>query len=103
MALFVISLLTVSMVSAEATTLGNLDDATYGNVLVKVNDEELDNTLLTVDKGEELEIEVELSIINNLDSTDDSAKNIEVEARLMGYDEEDVEDSVLVKKSSRRN
>mgnify|MGYP001611850189 CR=1 FL=1 len=98
MALFVISLLTVSMVSAEATTLGNLDDATYGNVLVKVNDEELDNTLLTVDKGEELEIEVELSIINNLDSTDDSAKNIEVEARLMGYDEEDVEDSVLVKK-----
>ena len=47
MALFVISLLTVSMVSAtsEASTLGDLKMV---DVKVEVNDEEMSNTPLTV-------------------------------------------------------
>lgn len=92
MALFVISLLTVSMVSADASTLGGLADPT-SEINVEVNDEEYDGTLLTVDKGEELEVEVEL--VNNGRT---NAENIEVEARLMGYDEEDVKESKIVEK-----
>ena len=45
MALFVISLLTVSMVSAASSTLGGLNTS-YGSVTIEVNDEENDNTLL---------------------------------------------------------
>ena len=109
MALFVISLLTVSMVSAGSSTLGGLANPNYGTVTVEVNDEELDDTLLTVEKGEELEVEVELalksdnsvngdgSINQNKDLT---AKNVEVEAQLVSadYDEETVEESVVVEK-----
>lgn len=92
MALFVISLLTVSMVSAasEASTLGDL---TAADVEVEVNDEENDSTPLTVERGEELEVEVNFEHSGMVD-----AKNIEVEAQLLGYDEEDVEDSAVVKK-----
>jgi len=82
---------------------------------VQVNDEE--NTgFLVVEEGEELEVEVKIlnGILANLnDSVDndndgdvdeadesafgaDEAKNIEVEARLMGYDEEDTKDSKIV-------
>src|SRR3989344_8217375 len=90
MALFVISLLTVSMVSAvsDESTLGSL---TAGSISVKVNDEEDSGTLLTVEEGEEVEVEVKLE--NN---GMDEAKNIEVEARLMGYDEEDVKESTII-------
>ena len=93
MALFVISLLTVSMVSAvsDESTLGSL---TAGSISVEVNGEELDNTtLLTVARGEEVEVEVTLKNEGN-----SAAKNIEVEARLMGYDEEDVKGSEIVEK-----
>ncbi len=92
MALFVISLLTVSMVSAasEPSTLGDL---TAGYVEVEVNDEENGGSPLTVERGEELEVEVTFDHQGMVD-----AKNIEVEAQLLGYDEEDVEDSAVVKK-----
>ncbi len=92
MALFVISLLTVSMVSADASTLGGLADPT-SEINVEVNDEEYDSSLLTVDRGEELEVKVELV---NKGLT--NAENIEVEARLMGYDEEDAKESMIVEK-----
>ena len=99
MALFVISLLTVSLVSAGSSTLGGLNTA-YGNVKVTVNDEEDDSTLLAVEEGEEVDVEVELSLLNsdNDAKTDLSAKNVEVEARLTGYDEEDVVASATVDK-----
>ena len=87
MALFVISLLTVSMVSADSSTLGGLTDPT-SEINVEVNGEEkvLDPNgkqvqLLTVEEGEELEVEVEL--VNNGQT---NAENIEVEVRLLGYD-----------------
>jgi len=94
MALFVISLLTVSMVSAASeSTLGGL---TMGNVVVEVNDEEVVNgALLTVEEGEQLDIEVELTV-PSVSALDDSAKGIEVLARLSGYeysDYENLEDS----------
>ena len=92
MALFVISLLTVSMVSAGTTTLGGLTDPT-SEMNVEVNGEEDDGSFPAVEEGEELEVEVEL--VNN-GQTD--AENIEVEARLMGYDEEDVKESTSVSK-----
>src|SRR3989344_4045552 len=96
MALFVISLLTVSMVSAASeSTLGGL---TMGNVVVEVNDEEVVNgALLTVEEGEQLDIEVELTVPDDMNvNTDSSAKGIEVLARLSGYeysDYENLEDS----------
>ena len=90
MALFVISLLTVSMVSA--TTLGGL---TEGNVAVEVNDEENDGTPLTVERGEELEVKVAFEYTGS-DENNGDAQDIEVEAQLLGYDEEDVEDSEVV-------
>ena len=101
MALFVISLLTVSMVSAgAASTLGGLK-TDYGKVAIEVNDEEDDSTLLVVEEGEEVEVEVELSIQNdNNPMTDLSAKNVEVEARLTSADndEDDVVESATVDK-----
>jgi len=98
MTLFVISLLTVSLVSAGSSTLGGLNTA-YGNVKVTVNDEEDDSTLLAVEEGEEVDVEVELSLNSDNDvNTDLSAKNVEVEARLTGYDEEDVVASATVDK-----
>src|SRR3989344_449025 len=97
MALFVISLLTVSMVSAASSTLGGLNTS-YGSVTIEVNDEEDDSTLLSVEEGEELNVEVELAIEDNGDLVDDSAKNVEIEARLTGYEDEDVVENVLVNK-----
>ena len=92
MALFVISLLTVSMVSAasEPSTLGDL---TAAYVEVEVNDEENGGSPLTVDRGEELEVEVTFDHQGMFD-----AKNIEVEAKLLGHEDKDVEDSTVVKK-----
>ena len=92
MALFVISLLTVSMVSAtsEVSTLGDLK---VGDVKVEVNDEEMSNTPLTVERGEEFEVNVDFEHSGIVD-----AKNIEVEAQLLGYDKKDSEDSAVVKK-----
>ncbi|MDP3699032.1 MAG: hypothetical protein Q8R47_05590 [Nanoarchaeota archaeon] len=109
MALFVISLLTVSMVSASTpSTLGGLS-TDNGTVKVEVNGEEVDpNALLTVEEGEKLDIEVELSIKsdntvddkgNVLQKNDLSAKGIEVVARLSGYeysDYENLEDSTAL-------
>lgn len=109
MALFVISLLTVSMVSAGTESkLGGLNTA-FGEVNIEVNGEKDDSTLLVVEEGEELNVEVELSIkagdfdfdgdgVIEADETDISAKNVEVEARLSGYDEKDVVESVNVDK-----
>ena len=97
MALFVISLLTVSMVSAvsEDSTLGDL--LTSGLFSVEVNDEEYDSSaLLTVKEGEELEVEVKLENHGDPMNPLHEAKNIEVEARLMGYDEEDVKASKII-------
>ncbi len=90
MALFVISLLTVSMVSAAtSSTFGSLSES---NVVVKVNDK-IVNGQLTVEEGETLEIEVELN--NNAGTVD--AEGIRVRAELGGYeyaDHVDVEDSL---------
>src|SRR3989338_482380 len=104
MALFVISLLTVSMVSAASSTLGGLNTS-YGSVTIEVNDEEDDSTLLSVEEGEELNVEVELAIESDDNDgsmtytpTDLSAKNVEIEARLTGYEDEDVVQNVLVNK-----
>src|SRR3989344_5368927 len=104
MALFVISLLTVSMVSAASSTLGGLNTS-YGSVTIEVNDEEDDSTLLSVEEGEELNVEVELAIESDDNDgsmtytpTDLSAKNVEIEARLTGYEDEDVVENVLVDK-----
>src|SRR3989344_7585249 len=97
MALFVISLLTVSMVSAvsEDSSLGDL--LTSGLFSVEVNDEEYDSSaLLTVKEGEELEVEVKLENHGDPMNPLHEAKNIEVEARLMGYDEEDVKASKII-------
>ena len=100
MALFVISLLTVSMVSASSTasTLGGL---TTNYVSVEVNDEKVDpNALLTVEEGEKLDIKVELSVLDDGNANvDSSAKGIEVVARLSGYeysDYENLEDSTAL-------
>ena len=110
MALFVISLLTVSMVSAAPSTLGGLNTS-YGSVEIEVNDEKDDSTLLSVEEGEELDVEVELAIgSDDADATYDmdgnpdyvpgdlTARNIEVEARLSGYEDKDVVENVLVSK-----
>ena len=98
-ALFVISLLTVSMVSATSE-LSTLGDLTAGDVKVEVNDEEMSNTPLTVERGEEFEVNVDFEISGdgNLNGVPDDAKNIEVEAQLLGYDKKDSEDSAVVKK-----
>jgi uncharacterized membrane protein len=100
MALFVISLLAVSMVSAvdEGSSLGGLVDSngdlyTDSLITVEVNDED-DNSLLAVEEGDELEVEVRL--VNG--HATDGASNVEVEAKLMGYDEEDTRDLVVVEK-----
>ncbi len=99
MALFVISLLTVSMVSATSE-LSTLGDLTAGDVKVEVNDEEMSNTPLTVERGEEFEVNVDFEISGdgNGNGVKDDAKNIEVEAQLLGYDKKDAEDSAVVKK-----
>ena len=99
MALFVISLLTVSMVSAaDVSTLGGLADPA-STITVEVNDEEMSLVPLTVERGEELEVKVELVIpVSNGVNELENAQNIEVEAQLLGYDEEDVEDSKVVTK-----
>jgi len=84
LALFVVGLLTISMVSAatEESNLGGLLDPT-STVTVRVNDKIVTNEL-TVEEGETLEVEVEL--VNN-GATD--AKGIEVVARLSGYEHSD--------------
>jgi uncharacterized membrane protein len=93
MAVFIIALLTVSLVVAvpAASTVGGL--ATAGAVTVEVNGEELiAGSLLVVEEGETLDIEVELR--NPAGSA--NAEGIEVVARLSGYeysDSESLEDS----------
>lgn len=88
MALFVISLLAVNMVSAAtvAKTESTLGGLTLANVTVEVNGEEYSpgNSLITVEEGETLDIEVELD--NKLGP---DAKGIEVVARLSGYEYSD--------------
>ena len=91
MALFVVSLLAVSMfVSAldEGSSLGGLDST---HMTVKVNDEEATGSLLSVEEGDNLNVEVKLD-----NSVGPDASNVEVEARLLGYDEEDTRDSKIV-------
>src|SRR3989344_317375 len=99
MALFVISLLTVSMVSASTpSTLGGV---IMDSGSVEVNDEKVDpNALLTVEEGEQLDIDVTLSVKDDMNANVDSgAKGIEVVARLSGYeysDYENLEDSTAL-------
>src|SRR3989338_7152244 len=95
MALFVISLLAVSMVSASTpSTLGGVTVSK-----IEVNGEEVDpNALLTVEEGEQLDIDVTLSVKDD-NNVDASAKGIEVVARLSGYeysDYENLEDSTAL-------
>ncbi len=90
MALFVISLLTISMVSALDST--NLDWGT-----VKINGDEINTdpaspTVLAVEEGETLHVRVGLEAVAG-------AQNIEVEARISGYeysDRQTLEDSTPV-------
>jgi len=84
LAVFVVSLLTISMASAAVSTLGSL---TANDVTVFVNDKRVTNQL-TVEEGELLEIEVELVNDGLVDS-----EEIEVMAKLSGYDYGDLEDS----------
>lgn len=97
MAVLVISLLAVSLVSATPSTLGGL---TAANVTVEVNGEEMVGaTSLVFEEGETLDIKVELEIVNNANTVDDSAKGIEVVARLSGYEYSDsveLEDSTAL-------
>ncbi|HLD00762.1 MAG TPA: hypothetical protein VJC39_03385 [Candidatus Nanoarchaeia archaeon] len=86
MAFFVISVLLASLVSAASTpsTLGGLTHVD-SEITVEVNDEEVDeNTLLIVEEGEALDIEVELKNAGTVD-----AEGIEVVARLSGYEYSD--------------
>ncbi len=85
-ALFVISLLAVSLVSAShvgtESDLGGLTEE-GSTITVEVNDELVqdDGNLLVVEEGERLEIEVELRNNGTVD-----AEGIEVVARLSGYE-----------------
>lgn len=102
MAFFVISVLLVSMVSAakvSESTLGSLTDK-EAKVTVKVNDEEVDEkNLLVVEEGEKLDIEVALKLPATVTEKDANgqdvvvtakdAKQIEVLARLSGYEYSD--------------
>ncbi|MBS3169390.1 hypothetical protein J4210_02805 [Candidatus Woesearchaeota archaeon] len=96
MAFFVISVLLVSLVSAAPVSESTLGSLVADHVTVMVNDEEVDeNTLLVVEEGEKLEIEVELKLpatvkdANNQDVAAKDAKQIEVLARLSGYEYSD--------------
>ncbi len=101
MAFFVISVLLVSMASAgvSESTLGSLTDK-EAKVTVKVNDEEVDEkNLLVVEEGEKLDIEIELKLPATVTVKDANgqdvvvaakdAKQIEVLARLSGYEYSD--------------
>ena len=92
MALFVVSLLALSLVSAapSVSTLGGL---TLDGVSVEINDDEAGDTLLVFEEGETLDIEVELEIEDDGDdNVDSSARKIEVVARLSGYEYSDYEE-----------
>ncbi len=96
MAFFVISVLLVSMVSAAAVSTSTLGSLIKDNVIVTVNDEEVDEaTLLTVEEGEKLNIEVELKMPATVtdaagkDVPATNAEQIEVLARLSGYEYSD--------------
>jgi uncharacterized membrane protein len=78
MAVFVVSLLALSMVSALDTT--NLDWGT-----IKVNGNVVDNgDILAVEEGETLEIKIGLEAVSG-------ATDIEVEAEISGYEYDDYE------------
>ncbi len=83
MALFVISLLTVSMVSA-------LDSMDLEVVSVKVNGDEVDwkNDVLTVEEGQTLKVRVGLKALSN------NVEDVEVEAKISGYEHGSVVDSI---------
>ncbi len=104
MAFFVISVLLVSMVSAASVSTSTLGSLIKENVMVTVNDEEVDEaTLLTVEEGEKLNIEVELKMpatVKDAAGNDvldaegkvipaTNAEQIEVLARLSGYEYSD--------------
>jgi uncharacterized membrane protein len=104
MAVFIIALMTVSLVAAvpATSTVGSLDTANA--VTVEVNGEELvAGSLLTVEEGETLDIEVELrnpamvpGLVPGTMVAGTNAEGIEVVARLSGYeysDSESLEDS----------
>ncbi len=92
MAFFVISVLLVSMVSAAAVSESTLGSLTSNMVTVKVNDELADSNLLSVEEGKKLNIEVKLEMPAQVtDATGNlvdaqSAKQIEVLARISGYE-----------------
>src|SRR3989344_4096355 len=83
MALFVISLLTVSMVSA-------LDSNDLEVVSVKINGDEIDwvNDVLTVEEGQTLKVRVGLKAYSA------NVEDVEVEAKISGYEHGSVVDSV---------
>ncbi|MBI4152051.1 hypothetical protein HY496_03700 [Candidatus Woesearchaeota archaeon] len=96
MAFFVMSVLLVSLVSAAPVSVSTLGSLTTNDVTVEVNDEEVDEkTLLVVEEGEKLHVEVELKLpatvkdANNNDVAAKDAKQIEVLARLSGYEYSD--------------
>ena len=96
MAIFVISLLAVSLVSAAHNgTVSTFGSLTESMVTVEVNGESLDlSNLLVVKEGEKLDIEV---MLRNTGATD--AEGIEVVARLSGYEYSDstsLEDSTAI-------
>ena len=83
MAVFVISLLTLSMVSALSE-----DDLTVTSV--KVNGDTVDfvnGEVLAVEEGQEISIKVGLKNVGA-----DEIKNVEVEAEISGYEYDDFEE-----------
>ena len=92
MAFFVISVLLVSMVSAASVSESTLGSLTGDMITVKVNDEVADSNLLSVQEGQKLNIEVKLEMpatvkdANNLDVAAENSKQIEVLARISGYE-----------------
>ncbi len=95
MAFFVMSVLLVSMVSAGSQSESTLGSLTTDMITVKVNDEVAEDVLLIVEEGEKLEIEVELKLpatvkdAGNVDVAQKDATQIEVLARLSGYEYSD--------------
>jgi len=92
MALFVVSLLMVSMVSAASESVSTLGNLNSTSITVEINGDEYETgSLLTFDEGDHLDIEVRLDNVDNGDNLADDAEGIEVLARISGYEYSDYE------------
>jgi hypothetical protein len=66
---------------------------------VEIDDDEVSETSTTavnLERGEEWEVKVHISLEDNADGVDDSLDEIEIEVELTGYDGEDIRDTEYV-------